>query len=55
VPDHRTTRAHLARIPDAQLLTAAIRQELPSGPTDDIDGVPSRAQNTPHLHRYLAT
>ena len=24
-----------------------MRQELPSGPTDDIDGEPSRAQNTP--------
>jgi hypothetical protein len=37
----------MAQVPDAELLTAAIRQELPSGPTDDIDGEPPRAQNTP--------
>src|SRR6516165_3128159 len=46
-PDHRTTRAHMPQVPDAELLTAAMRQERPSGPTDDIDGEPSRAQNTP--------
>ena len=37
----------MAQVPDAELLTAAMRQELPSGPTDDIDGEPPRAQNTP--------
>ena len=37
----------MAQVPDAELLTAAMRQELPSGPTDDIDGQPPHAQNTP--------
>jgi hypothetical protein len=32
-----------------------MRRELPSGPADDIDGELPREQNTPHLHRYLAT
>jgi hypothetical protein len=32
----------MAQVPDAGLLTAAMRQELPSGPIDDIDGEPSR-------------
>jgi len=36
----------MAQIPDVGMLTA-MRQELPSGPTDDIDGEPPRAQNTP--------
>jgi hypothetical protein len=29
------------------MLTAAVRQERSSRPTDDIDGEPPRAQNTP--------
>jgi hypothetical protein len=37
----------MAQVPNAELLTATMRQELPSGPTDDIDGEPPRAQNTP--------
>jgi hypothetical protein len=37
----------MAQVPDVELLTAAMRQELPSGPTDDIDGEPPRVQNTP--------
>jgi hypothetical protein len=44
----------MAQVPDAELLTAAMREELPSGPTDDIDGEPPRAEQ-PHLHRYVAT
>ena len=30
----------MAQVPDAELLTAAMRQELPCGPTDNIDGEP---------------
>ena len=38
-----------AQVPDAEMLTAAMRQEpsSASGPTGDIDGEPPRAQNTP--------
>jgi hypothetical protein len=38
-----------AQVPDAEMLTAAMRQELSSasGPIGDIDGEPPRAQNTP--------
>jgi hypothetical protein len=38
-----------AQEPDAEMLTAAMRQELSSasGPTGDIDGEPPREQNTP--------
>jgi len=41
------------QVPDAELLTAAMRQELPSGPTHDIDAEPSRAEHA-NLHRDLA-
>jgi hypothetical protein len=46
-----------AQVPDAEMLTAAMRQELSStsGPTGDIDGEPPRAQNTPVCTGYLAT
>lgn len=46
-----------AQAPDAEMLTTATRQELPStsGPTGDFDGQPPRAQNTPVCNRYLAT
>jgi len=33
----------MAQVPDAELLTAAMRQELPCGPTDNIDGEPGSA------------
>src|ERR1019366_2168230 len=38
-----------AQVPDAEMLTAAMRQELSSasGPIGDIDGEPPRAQNPP--------
>jgi hypothetical protein len=46
-----------AQVPDAEMLTAAMRQELSStsGPAGDIDGEPPRAQNTPVCTGYLAT
>jgi hypothetical protein len=28
----------MAQVPDAEMLTTAIRQDLPSGQTDNIDG-----------------
>jgi hypothetical protein len=37
----------MAQIPDVGNADRAMRQELPSRPTDDIDGQPPRAQNTP--------
>jgi DNA-binding transcriptional ArsR family regulator len=46
VPDHRTTPVHMAQVPDVEMLTAVMCQELSSGPIDDIDGEPLRAQNT---------
>jgi hypothetical protein len=41
------------QVPNAELLTAAMRQELPSGPTLDIDAEPPRAEHA-NLHRDLA-
>ena len=38
LPDHRTTPGHLAQVTDLEILAAAMRQELSTGPTGDIDG-----------------
>ena len=37
----------MVQTPDVGMFGRAMRQELPSGPADDIDGEPPRAQNTP--------
>jgi hypothetical protein len=36
----------MAQVPDVEMLTTALRQELPSGPAYDIDREPPGAQNT---------
>ena len=35
----------MAQVLDVEMRTAIMRQGLPSGPTDDTDGEPPRAQN----------
>jgi hypothetical protein len=37
----------MAQMPDVEMLTAAMRQKLPIGPADGIDGEPPCVQNTP--------
>jgi hypothetical protein len=36
----------MSQVLDLEMQTAAMRQGLPSGPTDDADGEPPRAENT---------
>ncbi len=37
----------MAQMPDAKMLTSAMRQGLPIGPTDGINGEPPCVQNIP--------
>jgi hypothetical protein len=53
-----TPLAHTAQVPDADMLTAALHQDLPGapGPTGDIEGQPPHhPRRTLYLYRYLAT